>query len=243
MVERDVAGIGCSTPFGITERACSRAVRNGRMPVEVCSAPFGITEGGISARRVEGLVQEIVLNAFRHHRGGHKSVRGRRVTRRRAQRLSASQRGAFDTRTDDRGCPGVLNAFRHHRGGHASRRAAPTTCRRALNAFRHHRGGHSSPFVTLYQWACAQRLSASQRGARLQLSGPNPQLLRAQRLSASQRGALAVQVRVRPHGKVLNAFRHHRGGHDDQGDRRPIRGCAQRLSASQRGAYQSRHGS
>ena len=60
-----------------------------------CSTPFGITEVGIWNAVVPILLQLSVLNAFRHHRGGH------------------------HVRTDVAGwLTKVLNAFRHHRGGH-----------------------------------------------------------------------------------------------------------------------------
>ena len=85
----------------------------------------------------------IVLNAFRHHRGGHIGIVGK---------------------PPDALC--VLNAFRHHRGGHGTdARGSPGEkwcstpfgitevgmdgllgfgheVRSVLNAFRHHRGGH-----------------------------------------------------------------------------------------------------
>jgi len=62
----------------------------------MCSTPFGITEVGIAARpRRRRLVS--VLNAFRHHRGGHPGRPG----------LQSAVRF-------------VLNAFRHHRGGHGT---------------------------------------------------------------------------------------------------------------------------
>ncbi len=107
----------CSTPFGITEvgmwslmrtdlaalsaqrlsasqRWACRQERN-KGADGTCSTPFGITEVGI-ARASNGATEgRAVLNAFRHHRGGHRHpARCRHKPRR------------------------VLNAFRHHRGGH-----------------------------------------------------------------------------------------------------------------------------
>ena len=247
-----------------------------------CSTPFGITEGGIERPvRVPGLR---VLNAFRHHRGGHRR-RGPRVPRHLvgAQRLSASQRGACGCDTPNHGSLSVLNAFRHHRGGHsipvtgtcalegaqrlsASQRgawfAAPAGDVRArcLNAFRHHRGGHTGPSAGRQVVRRAQRLSASQRGAlrsiaahpaRRQCSTPfgitEGGMLNDPRSQAGIRvlnafrhhrgGHLPLAARLERHGKVLNAFRHHRGGHIRSTSRRiGARNSAQRLSASQRGA-------
>src|SRR5208337_2157053 len=108
-----------------------------------CSTPFGITEVGIGVTcscPVDGIV---VLNAFRHHRGGHTRCA-----------------------TENFGTHSVLNAFRHHRGGHHQDDRGRSTARQVLNAFRHHRGGHEE-----YLWLhpvrlpSAQRLSASQRWA------------------------------------------------------------------------------
>ena len=134
---------GCSTPFGITEGGMDD--RRWRLGGSVaCSTPFGITEGGMwSGPRFVRLAR-VVLNAFRHHRGGHASeqvygydrqvgcstpfgiteggmrrddgVQGRGHG---AQRLSASQRGACRSWGMSRRVILVLNAFRHHRGGHA----------------------------------------------------------------------------------------------------------------------------
>jgi len=51
------------------------------LPLDKCSTPFGITEVGIPYITVGQPDKAMVLNAFRHHRGGHmKSVR--RLSRR-----------------------------------------------------------------------------------------------------------------------------------------------------------------
>ena len=65
-----------------------------RDPEMRCSTPFGITEGGILVGKIEQWPAILVLNAFRHHRGGHRAVDVVATARARAQRLSASQRGA-----------------------------------------------------------------------------------------------------------------------------------------------------
>ena len=61
----------CSTPFGITEVG-TLAMNEAGYSAEECSTPFGITEVGTRPRhdQSQGLV---VLNAFRHHRGRHRS--------------------------------------------------------------------------------------------------------------------------------------------------------------------------
>ena len=63
----------CSTPFGITEVGIQSWQIGMRMTRQQCSTPFGITEVGMRSpdRRI-GRAQT-VLNAFRHHRGGHAS--------------------------------------------------------------------------------------------------------------------------------------------------------------------------
>ena len=157
-----------------------------------CSTPFGITEVGIPFGRPRVPDHGEVLNAFRHHRGGHPPRRRRRCGR-----------------------PEVLNAFRHHRGGHAFVLAEQCGRRLVLNAFRHHRGGHS-PRDRDSPWAKsrAQRLSASQRWASPVAGWLWIATAGAQRLSASQRWAFLHAMKCAATEPVLNAFRHHRGGHE-----------------------------
>ena len=85
----------------------------------------------------------MVLNAFRHHRGGH--MKGR------------------ETIADYEWCS---TPFGITEGGMPKARSAIRSSGQVLNAFRHHRGGHAREFnkirITLEG---AQRLSASQRGA------------------------------------------------------------------------------
>ena len=135
----------CSTPFGITEVGTVRRVRDRRRPYCACSTPFGITEVGIRSSATQCTVASSVLNAFRHHRGGHYAdVRADCRLSVCAQRLSASQRSApirrplASSRRDT-----VLNAFRHHRGRHHPGQSIDRDADvRVLNAFRHHRGRH-----------------------------------------------------------------------------------------------------
>ena len=157
--------VWCSTPFGITEGGMGRFGSLKCSPS--CAQRLSASQRGAwpaMRRRSSG---SRVLNAFRHHRGGHKSFK------------DALERHRL-----------VLNAFRHHRGGHWAAGAGRIANRGVLNAFRHHRGGHERPCcVGAGPMGCAQRLSASQRGA---CSG---------RISCTNPST------------VLNAFRHHRGGH------------------------------
>ncbi len=157
-----------------------------------------------------------MLNAFRHHRGGH--LTGSLGDERSAEcstPFGITEVGISYSTTSISGS-GVLNAFRHHRGGHAARFSGLGGFLGVLNAFRHHRGGHHLMVVDSTLWGSAQRLSASQRWA-------------------SGRRRLTVWLEG-----VLNAFRHHRGGHwkPEIGRKTPMAG-AQRLSASQRWASAS----
>jgi len=132
-----------------------------------------------------------VLNAFRHHRGGHivtaptqrtlGSVSAQRLSASQrwayraspstmtslsgAQRLSASQRWASPRPFPEATGRRVLNAFRHHRGGHSRRPGLRLVVGDVLNAFRHHRGGHPHRSCGRLSNPRAQRLSASQRWA------------------------------------------------------------------------------
>ena len=209
--------------------------------VPLCSTPFGITEVGIIARVWDEIdcacAQRLsasqrwaygkihrrlpcrsVLNAFRHHRGGHEAVhrvadlgpqcstpfgitevgiRRRRSTRVVDCVLNAFRHhrgGHLTIATAISWLMYVLNAFRHHRGGHTQPRQAGAPDRPVLNAFRHHRGGHS-------RW----RVSTSTSAARC----------------STPFGITEVGIRHcgRHSGRrgVLNAFRHHRGGHTSPG--------------------------
>jgi len=201
----------------------------------MCSTPFGITEVGIGsypkARR-----RWRVLNAFRHHRGGHKIASTARMSDSRAQRLSASQRWASRLARTSGLLRHVLNAFRHHRGGHIPSPdddPGDVECStpfgitevgiwltmllaylsRVLNAFRHHRGGHlAGGWPCLLSHWCSTPFGITEVGIiALMPQGSNEEC--AQRLSASQRWASALVARAACSSGVLNAFRHHRGGH------------------------------
>ena len=90
--------------------------------------------------------------------------------------------------------PAVLNAFRHHRGGHCPQVENRIIQDMCSTPFGITEGG--IPFFQLNRRfeGCAQRLSASQRGAYAATGG--------------EEAKSAV---------VLNAFRHHRGGHGCDG--------------------------
>ena len=183
----------------------------------MCSTPFGITEVGIGIR------------TLRHRPASC------------AQRLSASQRWAsIDTRALMSRLVDVLNAFRHHRGGHRELGCDRASRRCVLNAFRHHRGGHdrplgagacqvnecSTPFGitevgmselraawTARCW-CSTPFGITEVGITHMPSSVVAARLGAQRLSASQRWASSrALVPCEQANSVLNAFRHHRGGH------------------------------
>ena len=203
---------GCAQRLSASQRGACRPA--GVLPVErrrVLNA-FRHHRGGHAALFAAD-VSLRVLNAFRHHRGGHPARPPRRATvRGSAQRLSASQRGACVQPGAADGATSVLNAFRHHRGGHVS----PATWANRPSAQRlsaSQRGAFVGQHLGRTA-ACAQRLSASQRGA---CSNHSPDLSCpeiAQRLSASQRGACDEDRGDDRRTAVLNAFWHHRGGHE-----------------------------
>ena len=180
----------CSTPFGITEVGMLAGLFNSSAP-RLCSTPFGITEVGIPRRPARPAGRRPVLNAFRHHRGGH---------------LSSCQRRSEADR--------VLNAFRHHRGGHSTWRTHSSEtpkCAQRLSASQRWAWGG---WTTIWSGtAGAQRLSASQRWASAAAELCLARHASAQRLSASQRWAYCSPSGPAPLAPVLNAFRHHRGGH------------------------------
>jgi len=224
----------CSTPFGITEVGATFAGKSNcpTARAQRLSASQRWALGGNG--RLLG--QDVVLNAFRHHRGGR----------------AGNQGTAFRPAV-------VLNAFRHHRGGRArtpccgacrtrcstpfgitevgARRRRRQTRREGsvLNAFRHHRGGRgftlvellvvvlcSTPFGITEVGALRTRptprrdsvLNAFRhhRGGRSWSTARRRSITRAQRLSASQRWARKLAEIKRPIHPALNAFRHHRGG-------------------------------
>jgi len=181
-----------------------------------CSTPFGITEVGIGLRSRAVRARAEVLNAFRHHRGGH----GRAIECRKT-------------------CDKVLNAFRHHRGGHGETSQTPATTSSAQRLSASQRWASAPYNADGTVNTSAQRLSASQRwafavdhaaavrcfkcstpfgitevGIPEIRSRPCSRAPSAQRLSASQRWAyFHTPITESDQMSVLNAFRHHRGGH------------------------------
>jgi len=178
-----------------------------------------------------------VLNAFRHHRGGHhhplvasnqielcstpfgitevgiRPAVGTGSGLFRAQRLSASQRWACVSRSPgNRGDSRAQRLSASQRWAYLGAQPVPRDVT-VLNAFRHHRGGHthnrSSHESDLYVLNAFRHHRGGHKLAWL----ITPASCGAQRLSASQRWASG---RPQPQGQalsVLNAFRHHRGGH------------------------------
>ena len=253
----------CSTPFGITEvgirrratRAASTRSSAQRLSASQRWACATVDRGErdrASAQRLSASQRWAsracdssasrridVLNAFRHHRGGHadRHPSGSRHDSC-AQRLSASLRWASRRRRSPLGA---------------------IACAQRLSASQ--RWAYGSPTSIADATRCAQRLSASQRWASAGHASAGATSPSAQRLSASQRWASVPSTRHRrsadvcstPFGitevgisgsadaaiaidGVLNAFRHHRGGHYIVPARSSSRLRAQRLSASQRWA-------
>ncbi len=162
----------------------------GRTGDEVCSTPFGITEVG--TRRIPAVLSIVSC----------------------AQRLSASQRWARADGTSTAIAEIVLNAFRHHRGGHLPANPPLRSQSMCSTPFGITEVGTGRMGRDMAPRRRAQRLSASQRWAPACRAHPGPCFVRAQRLSASQRWALAPALIHSGDRHVLNAFRHHRGGHN-----------------------------
>ena len=239
---RSIAAAACSTPYGITAEVTSwRSSRTtGRRPgaqrltASRRRSPCGGSRSGEPAR---------VLNALRHHGGGH----GGGLV------WFASARN-------------VLNALRHHGGGHGevfaeqgnrdkcstpygitaevtSGSAEENPCRSkcstpygitaevTANNNKSTAQGRmcSTPYgitaeVTLRGAVAsappargAQRLTASRRRSHTSLRRPNQRSVGAQRLTASRRRSRGSRLRLRALDDVLNALRHHGGGHSSPG--------------------------
>ena len=132
----------CSTPFGITEGGHVAGAPPMPPLDKMCCTPFGITEGGIHKSRSSLAERRHVLNAFRHHRGGHVLV--------------------FEDRVISRVCS---TPFGITEGGHSASVPFAASCPRAQRLSASQRG--ASPWldsIANTTWG-AQRLSASQRGA------------------------------------------------------------------------------
>ena len=128
---------------------------------------FRHQRGSHDSLRWKRLFMKSVLNAFRHQRGSHpRRFFGAFGQGQVLKRLSASKRVAHKSRVLVLSIVDVLNAFRHQRGSHRCPAARHRHCSCVLNAFRHQRGSHLSklPCVPVSP-ASAQRLSASKRVA------------------------------------------------------------------------------
>ena len=227
----------CSTPFGITEMVDTPRTDAARSS-PVCSTPFGITEVGMSRLRRIDSVERRVLNAFRHHRGGHLTLDALRLDVRRAQRLSASPKSHADrTRRRGRGrhrcstpfgitevasdpglttatvtqrCAQRLSASRgRHGAGSASRCGLYV-----LNAFRHHRrwSHEHSETVAGPDARCSTPFGITEVARRRPSNSTAESDVCSTPFGITElvHGRLAALTVGRR--VVLNAFRHHRGG-------------------------------
>ena len=205
-----------------------------------------------------------VLNAFRHHRGRHRTAGVRTTASAGAQRLSASPRWshpASSARRFDESSAQRLSASPKWCTAIADRR---WRCRqRVLNAFRHHRSGHgfagrrvrsamsecSTPFgitevVTAAiprSWTsdvrCSTPFGITEAALRRYDLAAAADCLCSTPFGITEVGTTRSERRPRDLRRVLNAFRHHRSGHTGTTACRSGVGlCAQRLSASQRSA-------
>ena len=183
--------------------------------------------------------RQIVLNAFRHHRGGHPAPPAHSAALSVCSTpFGITEVGIAEAGDHVRERVRVLNAFRHHRGRHLRWRSEPgatTTGAQRLSASQ--RSAYSIPPFDLPHEFSAQRLSASQRSA----SSGNPALqhveYRVLNAFRHHRGRHSISISCRTRSmQVLNAFRHHRGGHHTDMLRCAAVASAQRLSASQRWA-------
>ena len=252
----------CSTPYGITAEVTFPDFEH-QGPGSPCSTPYGITAEVTMLRNVSqwraNSAQRLTASRRRSPMGSA-TCSGRT---RCAQRLTASRRRSHYAMAYA-SClvHGVLNALRHHGGGHFTRPSQAAPCslwcstpygitaevtlgsqgyalgHRVLNALRHHGGGHaggttgsgsrhgcSTPYgitaeVTPEAHAveggavrCAQRLTASRRRSRAETPARPPASAVLNALRHHGGGHKEMFSRRRTY-TVLNALRHHGGGHD-----------------------------
>ena len=201
-----------STPFGITEVGTDR-LGVGRVREGVCSTPFGITEVG--TRYLAAVLASLTVcsTPFGITEVGTLWPPPRAPLTASAQRLSASQRSALNRHRRRVSRKSVLNAFRHHRGRHCIRRRNLATHNPVLNAFRHHRGRHLQGVATATgKPMCSTPFGITEVGTR-----PGQLLRPAHPACSTPFGITEVGTRRTGRhgrtGRVLNAFRHHRGRH------------------------------
>jgi len=225
----------CSTPFGITEVGALRDASSGPQ-TRRCSTPFGITEVGATAPHTWASRRRCAQRLSASQRWARPARALKSECLRCSTPFGITEVGAsVETSTSrTRGCAQRLSASQRWARARIRRRRRPIL---VLNAFRHHRGVrvYEHAIIEAGDPECSTPFGITEVGA----GGNNrPVALRrsAQRLSASQRWARLTIVMSSTSPAVLNAFRHHRGGrHRANG---PYRGPgrAQRLSASQRWA-------
>ena len=133
----------------------------------------------------------VVLNAFRHQRGGHREIEL-----------------FVDPQKD------VLNAFRHQRGGHLPPGVGidpPSECSTPFG-IREVGTDHRQALASMLS-ECSTPFGIREVGTSFHSCPVVDTAGSAQRLSASERWALLTAPSLVQIGQVLNAFRHQRGGH------------------------------
>ena len=137
---RDANGKDSAQRLSASQIVSLRPSRNCRPPTN-CAQRLSASQIVSRPMSNVGLVNKLVLNAFRHHRLFHPRHRKAPAESRPcAQRLSASQIVSRDDQTDPSESSGVLNAFRHHRLFH---RTPTTTCFYRTNSLT----CHASPLI------------------------------------------------------------------------------------------------
>ena len=163
----------CSTPYGITAEVTIRTPTGAGVFFE-CSTPYGIT-AEVTPGTLDRAPPPDVLNALRHHGGGHLTSSGKgSFSPFGAQRLTASRR-------------------RSHSGLRSDARKKDRC---------------STPY------GITAEVTSSMRSRAWLMLG-------AQRLTASRRRSLSLRKSGLAGGDVLNALRHHGGGHP-KGPRLPL---------------------
>jgi len=233
-------------------------------PPRIASAQrLSASQRWASASAAEQIDHPRVLNAFRHHRGGHSPVQGKLqldigcstpfgITEvgisHRGQKARTSGAcstpfgitevgmGTIGAGTITTDCAQRLSASQRWASDYTH--SNPRYPAGVLNAFRHHRGGHNSLTHSKIERNTVLNAFRHHRGGH---AGSHRSLKRWTQCSTpfgiTEVGIRRTDRRAGGETWVLNAFRHHRGGHG-QIHHEPGRSnqCAQRLSASQRWA-------
>ncbi len=184
----------------------------------------------------------LVLNAFRHHRGGHRPARPSKAPESSAQRLSASQRWAPDDSGEPYDFLGCSTPFGITEVGTTSavvKLALGSLCSTPfgitevgtcpITKLAAPVARCSTPFgitevgtcdvqvLRAAGFVCSTPFGITEVGTSPWPARQARRQCSAQRLSASQRWARGrVGQKLVGHEGVLNAFRHHRGGHSSK---------------------------